>query len=71
MDNAYSIVHNVAPDINIIVVNIDDDKRLWDADIIKKLNIEHIPYLILINPDKTIKTQDLRPWEVARFLIEN
>lgn len=69
--NAYSIVHNVAPDINIIVVNIDDDKRLWDADIIKKLNIEHIPYLILINPDKTIKTQDLRPWEVARFLIEN
>lgn len=69
--NAYKTVVNDVPDINIITINIDDDQQLWDAEIIKKLQIEHIPYLILINPDKTIGEKDLRPWELARFLLHS
>lgn len=52
--------------LNFIVINIDDDKKLWDAEIVKKLQIEHIPYLILIDKKKKIVAQDIRPWEIGR-----
>lgn len=59
-------------ELNIIVINIDDDNRVWDADIIKRMQIEHIPYLILISPDRKIAAKDIRAWEVGRMLrIDN
>lgn len=66
--NAHDIVRRDAPDVNVIVVNIDDDAKGWDSEIIQKLHIEHLPYLILIAPDNTIVAQDLRAWEVGRFV---
>lgn len=55
--------------LNTIVINIDNDKQLWDAEVIRKLQIEHLPYLILVSPDRKKITHDIRPWEIKRLLI--
>lgn len=65
---AHDIVRRDAADVNTIVVNIDDDTKGWDSEIIRKLRIEHLPYLILIAPDNTVVARDLRAWEVERTL---
>lgn len=54
--------------LNIITIDIDNDKRLWDADVVGKLQIEHIPYLILIDRSKKIVARDIRAWELKRLL---
>lgn len=54
--------------INIIVINIDNDKKMWDAEVVEKLQIDHLPYLILANPKGEIVARDIRAWEVRRRL---
>lgn len=54
--------------LNIITIDIDNDKKLWDAEVIKKLQIEHLPYLILVDPKKKIVALDIRAWEIKREL---
>lgn len=66
--NAYNIVRKEVPNANIILINIDDDIKDWNAEVVKKLKIEHIPYLILIAPDGKIVAKDIRAWEIKRSI---
>ncbi len=54
------------PSLRSVTINIDNDKWLWDAPIMQQLDIDHIPFLILVDNRRTIVARDIRPWELAR-----
>lgn len=54
--------------INIIAIDIDNDRRLWDAEVVEKMQIEHLPYLILVDPEHMIVARDIRSWEIRRIV---
>lgn len=56
------------PDIKPYVINIDRQKMQWDANLVEVLAVDHIPYLILLDPQKRIVARDLRIWELKRIL---
>lgn len=56
------------PSVAHFNVNIDDDRRLWDAPVVQQLAIDHIPYIIVIGPDGRILSRDPRYWELHKLL---
>lgn len=54
--------------VTLVVVNIDDSKRGWDAEYVEMLDISHIPYMILLDGDACIVGRDIRVWELSRRL---
>lgn len=56
------------PQIHPVVINIDQQKDGWDAPFLKQLEIDHIPYLILLDPERHIIARDLRIWQLQRML---
>ena len=57
-----------ADSITLINVSIDADRRGWDAPYLKKLDIAHLPYIILLDKDGNIAARDVRIWELKRQL---
>lgn len=51
-------------EINTIRIDIDHDPNGWDSPIMKKLQIDHLPYLILIDRDRRIVARDIRYWQL-------
>ena len=56
------------PMIHPVVINIDQQKDSWDAPFLKQLEVDHIPYLILLDPERRILARDLRIWQLQRML---
>ena len=54
--------------LQVITIDIDRDKKQWDAPYMKQLEIDHIPYIILLDPEGKIMARDARVWEVGRIL---
>lgn len=63
-----SQVKSAHPEVNTIVVNIDNDKASWDALFMTRLYIDHIPYMILLDPSRTIMARDARVWQLDKLL---
>ena len=59
---------NSFPLIHPVVLDIDQLKDGWDAAFLKQLEIDHIPYLILLDPEHRIVARDLRIWQLRRIL---
>ena len=54
--------------LQVITIEIDRDKKQWDAPYMEQLEIDHIPYIILLDPEGRIIARDARVWEVCRIL---
>lgn len=58
----------LSPAIHTVVIDMDNDKMGWDALFMQKLDIEHIPYLFLIDSSRRIIARDIRIWELERMI---
>ncbi len=54
--------------IEIININIDDNPNGWDANYLKQLSIDHIPYMILVDKRGLVTARDIRIWELERVV---
>lgn len=54
--------------VKVVEVNIDADRRGWDAPYLAKLDISHLPYIIVLDGDGKIVGRDVRIWELERTL---
>ncbi|MBO7488779.1 MAG: hypothetical protein J6T88_00710 [Bacteroidales bacterium] len=61
-------LYNSFPLVHPVVIDIDQLKEGWDAPFLKQLEIDHIPYLILLDNKRRIVERDLRIWQLQRIL---
>lgn len=54
--------------IEILSVNIDDNPNGWDANYLKQLSVDHIPYMILVDKKGLVVARDVRIWELGRVV---
>ena len=54
------------PDVNTVVFDVDSIAGGWDAPLMQQLEIDHIPYLLLLDTDRRIAARDIRIWELKR-----
>lgn len=54
--------------VTLVTVDIDADKRGWDAPYMRKLDVTHLPYIILLDKEDKIAARDVRIWELKRML---
>jgi peroxiredoxin len=55
----------------LLLINIDDNPNGWDAQYLKQLAVDHLPYMILIDPKGIVVGRDLRIWELERALKDS
>ena len=72
---AAATIKSYSPAARPIVINIDNDKRIWDAPVMQKLGIEHIPFIVIVDKDHKIVARDIRVWEMkiedSHLIIRN
>ena len=51
----------------MVLINIDDNPNGWDAQYLKQLTVDHLPYIILVDPKGLVVGCDLRIWELKRI----
>lgn len=52
----------------LVVVEMDRDPKGWDADFMKVLGVEKLPYLMVVDREGKIYARDVRVWELGRLL---
>ena len=50
----------------MLVIDIDDNPNGWDAQNLKQLSVDHLPYMILVDKDGIVVSSDMRIWELER-----
>lgn len=50
-----------------LVINIDDNPNGWDAHYLQQLSINHIPYMILVDPEGIVVARDIQAWELYKL----
>jgi len=53
---------------DILLINIDDNPNGWDAQYLKQLSVDHLPFMILVDPRGLVVARDLRVWELERYI---
>lgn len=53
--------------VRLLPINIDDNPNGWDAQYLKQLDVDHLPYMILVDPQGLVVASDLRMWELERL----
>lgn len=61
---AFSLLEDKAADI--LTINIDDNPNGWDAHFLKQLSVDHLPFMILVDPKGLVVGRDMRMWELER-----
>ncbi len=64
---AATALHSRYPEMQTIEIDIDSDKRCWDSPWLELLQIDHIPYLIVLDSQQRIVARDVRIWELERL----
>lgn len=54
--------------VKVVEVYIDADRRGWDVPYLAKLDISHLPYIIVLDGEGRIAGRDVRIWELERTL---
>ena len=62
---AFSLLEDKAADI--LTINIDDNPNGWDAHYLQQLSVNHIPYLIMVDPEGLVTARDIRSWELYKL----
>ena len=52
----------------VIAINIDDNPNGWDAQNLKQLSVDHLPYMILVDRHGNVVARDMRMWELEKFV---
>lgn len=52
----------------MIVINIDDNPNGWDAQNLKQLAVDHVPYMILVDSRGYVVSRDMRIWELEKWI---
>ena len=52
----------------LVAVEMDRDPKGWDADFMKVLGVEKLPYLMVVDREGKIYARDVRVWELGRLL---
>ena len=52
----------------VIAINIDDNPNGWDAQNLKQLSVDHLPYMILVDKHGNVTARDMRVWELERWI---
>ena len=50
----------------LLVINIDDNPNGWDAQYLKQLSVDHLPFMVLVDKAGVVVSRDLRVWELER-----
>lgn len=58
------------PQVQTLAVYLDHDPQGWDAPWMEMLDIDHVPYLIVLNADRTVRARDVSVWELKRVIKE-
>lgn len=53
--------------IQILPIRIDDNPKGWDAHYLQQLSVDHLPYMILVDPDGIVAARDIRLWELSKL----
>ncbi len=56
------------PQHKLTTINIDNDKKEWDAPCIQTLKIDHIPYLLIVDKERRIVARDPELWEIKNVV---
>ncbi len=56
------------PQYKLTTINIDNDKKGWDAPCIQALKIDHIPYILIVDKDKRIVAREPELWEIKNMI---
>ena len=56
------------PELNLIHLDLDREPKGWDAPYMQALAVEHIPFLLLLDPQGHILQHDLREWQLPSQL---
>lgn len=56
------------PSLPLTPVLVDKQPKGWDEPFVSLLDIDHVPFLILVDAEGTIAARNLRRWEVGRQL---
>lgn len=54
--------------VKVITINIDDNPNGWDANYLKQLSVDHLPYFILVDQHDVVVSRDIRIWELEKAL---
>lgn len=66
LDEATNLLAN--KNAEILVINIDDNPNGWDAHYLKELSVNHLPYMILVDPNGLVQARDIRIWELKKTI---
>lgn len=50
----------------LLVINIDDNPNGWDAQYLKQLSVDHLPFMVLVDKAGVVVSRDLRVWELEK-----
>lgn len=52
---------------DLLLINIDDNPNGWDAQYLKQLSVDHIPFMVLVDKAGVVVARDLRIWELEKL----
>ena len=53
--------------VKVLTINIDDNPNGWDAHYLQQLSVNHIPYMIMVDPEGKVTARDIRSWELYKL----
>ncbi len=68
VDSLQRMIKTLGVDAQVVWVPLDDARNGWDAPYMQKLQVQFVPYIILLDSSGRILTRDVRLWEVQRLL---
>lgn len=54
--------------VTLVYIDLAREPQGWDAPCVERLDIPHLPYIILLDPNGNIAARDVRTWELARHI---
>lgn len=67
-NDAKSGLDSIYPEMNVIAFDVDSLSGGWDAPLLRKMDVDHIPFLLVVGADGRIMARDARLWELGRIV---
>lgn len=67
-DSIQQRMNSLGPTLQTVRIDIDQQPKGWDAPFMQQLAIDHLPHLMLVNPNRRIANRDIRHWQVKKII---
>ncbi len=67
-NDAKNGLDSIYPEMNVIAFDVDSLSGGWDAPLLRKMDVDHIPFLLVVGADGRIVARDARLWELGRIV---